>query len=133
MKMSLAIALLFIVAVTTAQTKAELPRTEFTVELSESSLIIKPGESKQITVSIARSKSYTKAKATLGFGSSLPNGVTISYETIEGKIDKSTATIAVAQDAAPGVYQLVLSATLNAKKKGTILKLSVNKDQIAVN
>ena len=133
MKMSLAIALLFIVAVTTAQTKAELPRNEFTVDLSESSLIIKPGESKKITVSIARSKSYTKAKATLGFGSSLPTGVTISYETNEGNLDKSTATIVVAQDTAPGVYQLVLSATLNTKKKGTILKLSVNNDQIAVN
>lgn len=131
--MSLAIALLFIVAVTTAQTKAELPRNEFTVDLSESSLIIKPGESKKITVSIARSKSYTKAKATLGFGSSLPTGVTISYETNEGNLDKSTATIVVAQDTAPGVYQLVLSATLNTKKKGTILKLSVNNDQIAVN
>ncbi len=133
MKTYLTIALLCFVAVATAQTKTELPRTEFMVDLSESSLIIKPGKSKTITLSIVRSKAYAKAKATLGFGSSLPNGITISYEPIEGNVDKSTVTIAIAKDAAPGVYQLVLSATLNAKKKGTILKLSVNNDQVAVN
>jgi hypothetical protein len=93
--------------------------------------MIKPGESKQVTVSIARSKYYSKEKAILGLQSSLPQGVTVSYEPKEGNFESSIATVTVAQDAANGVHQLVLSAMLSTKKKGTILKVTIGTDQIA--
>ena len=130
MKTALTLSFLFVLAVVSAQTKTELPRTEFTVDLSESSLVIKPGESKQVTVSIARSKYYAKEKAILGLQSSLPQGVTVSYEPKEGNFESSVATISVASDAAVGVHRLVLSAMLSTKKKGTILKLTVGVDQV---
>jgi hypothetical protein len=131
MKTVFTLSFLFVAALAMAQTKTELPRTEFTVDLSESNLAIKPGESKQVTVSIARSKYFAKEKATLGFLSSLPKGVTVSYEPKEGDFETSTATIAAAPDAAIGVYQVVLSAMLSTKKKGVVLKLAVSNDQAA--
>jgi hypothetical protein len=116
MKTALTLSFLFAFALVSAQTKTEIPRTDFTIDLSESSLMIKPGESKQVTVSIARSKYYAKEKAILGLQSSLPQGVTVSYEPKEGNFESSIATVTVAQDAANGVHQLVLSAMLSTKK-----------------
>jgi hypothetical protein len=131
MKTALTLAFLFAFSLVSAQTKTEIPRTDFTIDLSESSLMIKPGESKQVTVSIARSKYYSKEKAILGLQSSLPQGVTVSYEPKEGNFESSIATISVAPDAPVGVHQLVLSAMLSTKKKGTILRLTVGTDQVA--
>ena len=131
MKTLFTLSLLFVAALVMAQTKA-VPRTEFTIDLSESSLVIKPGESKQVTVSIARSKYFAKEKAILGLQSSLPQGVTISYEPKEGNFETSVATISVAPDTAVGAYQIVLNAMISTKKKGAILKLLVGNDQVAV-
>jgi hypothetical protein len=131
MKTALTLSLFFVFAIATAQTKTELPRTDFTIDLSQSSLMINPGESRQVTVSIARSKYYSREKAILGLQSSLPQGVTVSYEPKEGNFESSVATISVASDAPVGVHQLVLSAMLSTKKKGTILRVTVGTDQIA--
>lgn len=130
MKTLITLSFLFVTALTFGQT-AERPRAEFTIDLSESAITIKPGETKQVTVSIARSKYYAKEKATLGFLSSLPQGITVTYEPKEGNFDSSVATIVAAPDAAAGAYQLVLSGMLSTKKKGTILKLNVSNDQLA--
>jgi hypothetical protein len=123
--------LLFVAALVMAQTKVA-PRTEFTIDLSESNLTIKPGESKQVTVSIARSKYFAKEKAILGLQNSLPQGVTISYEPKEGNFETSVAIISVAPDTAVGVHQIVLNAMISTKKKGSILKLSISNDEVAI-
>jgi hypothetical protein len=133
MKTLLTVSLLFAASLVMAQTKAALPRTDFTIDLSESTLTVKPGESKQVTISIARSKYFAKEKAILGLQSSLPQGVTISYEPKEGNFETSMATISVAPETAIGVHQIVLNAMLSTKKKGAILKLAVSNDQVAVN
>ena len=130
MKTLITLSFLFVAALTFGQT-AERPRIEFTIDLSESVLTLKPGETKQVTISIARSKYYAKEKATLGFLSSLPQGITVIYEPKEGNFDSSVATIVAAPDAAAGSYQLVLSGMLSTKKKGTILKLTVGNEQLA--
>ena len=130
MKTLITLSFLFVTALTFGQT-AERPRAEFTIDLSESAITIKPGETKQVTVAIARSKHYAKEKATLGFLSSLPQGITVTYEPKEGNLDSSVATIIAAPDAAAGAYQLVLSGMLSTKKRGTILKLTVGNEQLA--
>jgi hypothetical protein len=129
MKTSLTFSLLFVVFAAVAQSKLELPRTEFYFDLSETSIAIKAGQSKQVVLSITRSKSF--AKGMLGLQSTLPKGVSISYEPKEGIFETSVATISVASDAAAGIYQIVLSAMLSTKKKGEILKLTVNSDEVA--
>ena len=130
MKTLFTLSLLFLAAIVFAQT-TELPRTEFNINLSESILSIKPGETKQVTVSIVRSKYYAREKAKLGFLSSLPKGITATYEPSEGNFESAVITIVAASDATIGVYQLAPSATLNTKRKGTLLKLTVGTDQIA--
>lgn len=75
------------------------PSTEFTLELSASTLDLKPGESKDVTVTINRSKSFSKADVMLGLSSGLPKGITIAYAPAEGLISSSTAKITAAENA----------------------------------
>jgi hypothetical protein len=113
------------------QTKKELPRTEFAIDLSESSVTIRPGESKSVNVLITRSKYFANVKAKFGFSSALPKGVTVRFEPAEGLVESSVATIVVAADAPAGSYSLVPDATLSHKTKGTILKLVVTSENVA--
>jgi hypothetical protein len=57
--------------------------------------------------------------------STLPKGVSVSYEPKEGIFETSVVTISVSSDAPAGAYQIVLSAMLSTKKKGEIVKLTV--------
>jgi hypothetical protein len=101
------------------------PRTDFLVFLSENVLTIKPGETKQVTVSILRSKSYSRSEAKLGLSSSLPEGLTVAYAPAEGMFESSVATFTAAADSKGGEYQVILKTTLNHKVKGTIVKVVV--------
>jgi hypothetical protein len=130
MKTLFTLSFLFVSAMVVAQTKTEFPRTDFVVNLSESSLTLKPGESKQVTVSIVRSKYYAKEKAILGLMGQLPKGITVTYEPAEGNFESSVATLSAAADVLPGTYNIVLSTMLSVKKKGEILKVTV--DQVSV-
>ncbi len=106
-------------------------RPEFSVSLSESSIVLKPGESKQIGISIVRSKGFTKGDVTLSLSNALPQGITVNYEPAAGHFDASTATITAAPTTATGTYQLVLNGTIHNKVKGTILKVAISNDGIA--
>lgn len=108
------------------------PRTEYSVSLSETKIQVKPGESKDVTVSILRSKSYSRAQATLGLSSTLPDGITIVFAPAEGLFESSVATISVAPNTPEGEYQFIVKTTLNNKIKGTIVKLSVSPAKAAV-
>lgn len=130
MKTLFTLSFLFVAAMVVAQTKTELPRTDFVVNLSESSLTLKPGESKQVIVSIVRSKYYAKEKAILGLMGQLPKGITVTYEPTEGNFESSVATLSATADVLPGTYNIVLSTMLSVKKKGEILKVTV--DQVSV-
>lgn len=132
MKTLFTLSFLFVAAMVVAQTKTELPRTDFLVNLSESSLTLKPGESKQVTVSIVRSKYYAKEKAVLGLMGQLPKGITVTYEPAEGNFESSVATLSAAADALPGTYNVIISTMLSVKKKGEILRVTVASDQVAV-
>ncbi len=127
MKTTLSIALLLIVFVAGAQN-----RSDFSLNLSERSVILKPGESKSMTISIERSKGFTKGDVKLSLSSVLPQGITINYEPAVGHFDSSVATITASSSVPVGNYQLVLNATIQNKTKGTILKVAVSNDAIAV-
>src|SRR5688572_28196574 len=113
------------------------PQTDFTVSLSENVMTIKPGETKQVTVSILRSKSYSRTQAKLGLSSSLPEGLTVAYEPTEGMFESSVATFTAAADSKAGEYQVILKTTLNNKIKGSIVKVIVengtSKDALSSN
>ena len=101
------------------------PRTEYSVSLSEKVINLKAGESKQVTVTILKSKTYSSFATKLGVSSDLPAGVTISYEPAEGMFETSTATISAAADAKAGEYQVVLKSTVRNTAKGSIIKVVV--------
>jgi hypothetical protein len=106
------------------------PRTEFSVSLSDNKIQVKPGQSKEITVSILRSKSFSKTQARLGLSSGLPEGITIGFAPAEGLFESSVATITVAPNTKEGEYQLVFKSTLNNKIKGSIVNLTVTSTPI---
>lgn len=125
MKKLLTIALIFVAPLLFAQEQANIPRTEYQVSVSEKTVKIAPGETKQVTVSILKSKGFAKSKTSLGLSSSLPAGITVHYEPAEGLFETSTATISAAADAVAGEYQLILKSTVRNLTKGTIVKLVV--------
>ena len=131
MKTTFTLLLLFVMAFAMAQTKTNLPRTEFAIAISENSLNIKPGESKRIMVSVLRSKSFAKSKALMGFSNMLPEGITAYYEPTEGNFETTELTFTAGPTSMAGTYQIVLNSTLNHKTKGSILKLSVSNDNVA--
>lgn len=120
----------------TAQEKTA-PRTEYTVSLSENIVKLAPGETKKLTVSILKSKSYARSKATLGLSSTLPDGITVTFEPAEGMFESSVASIAAASTVPVGEYQFILKTTVNHKIKGSIVKLIVGsggvKEAVTVN
>jgi uncharacterized membrane protein len=120
------------VAISAVAQEKILPRTEYTVSLSENTVQVKPGESTNITVSIVRSKSYSKAEATLGLSSGLPEGITVTYAPAEGMFESSVATITASTEAKAGEYQLILKTTVNNKIKGSIVKLVVNSSTTSI-
>lgn len=101
------------------------PRTEYSVSLSEKVVNLKPGETKQITVSLLKSKSYSRSKAKLGLSSTLPEGVTVAFEPAEGVFDESVASISANSTAKDGEYQIIIKTTINNKIKGSIVKVVV--------
>jgi hypothetical protein len=101
------------------------PRSEFTIQLSKNLLEVKAGTSTEFTVTISRSKTYTRSKGKLGFSSALPEGVSITFEPAEGLFESSIATLTLDQKVKPGQYQIIVNAELNRTRKGSVLKLVV--------
>jgi hypothetical protein len=125
-------AFLFLMAtVAMGQTTSVAPRAEFTIDLSESSLHLKPGESKTVTVLLNRSKSFARANVDFGFSSVLPQGITVTFEPGTESINSRLATITAANTSAAGAYSVVLNATIRYKTKGAILKLQVGDEKVA--
>jgi hypothetical protein len=110
-----------------------VPPREFTVTLSESLITLKRGESKMVTVTIARSKSFSKAEAVWGVSSSLPKGVAIQYSPASGLSESSVATITAGPETPAGSYSLILNATLHYKTKGSVVTLVVADSDVAAN
>lgn len=137
MKKIILVAFAVAVAFTASAQDKTAPRTEYSVSLSENTLQLKPGETKQITVSILRSKSFAKASATLGLSSGLPEGIAVTYAPAEGMFENSVINITAVAGAKKGEYQIILKTTLNNKIKGSIIKLVVDaeppKDAITAN
>ena len=55
-------------------------KKEFTLSVSEKNLVVQPGETKKIDVTVNRSISYKKTSINLILDSTLPEGITVSFE-----------------------------------------------------
>jgi hypothetical protein len=104
--------------------QTEKPRTEFTLSLDSNSLEIQPGATKEVTMQINRSKSYSKSKAAFGLSSTLPAGIAIVFNEMSG--DAVKVQVTASADVQPGKYLLILNSTMQNKKKGITLNLVVD-------
>ncbi|HEY3405349.1 MAG TPA: hypothetical protein VGK59_18315 [Ohtaekwangia sp.] len=128
-KSILIIALSAITFIGFAQEKTA-PRSEFTIDLSASTLEAKPGQTKEVEINLNRSKSYLKSNAVLGLSSGLPAGVTVSFEPAEGVINSSVAKVSIAENVKPGNYMIIFKSTIQHKSKGATLKLVVGESAV---
>jgi uncharacterized membrane protein len=125
MKFMYILSALLLVGLVTESTAQTAPRSEFAMQLSKNAFDVKPGTSAEFTVTILRSKTFTRSKGKLGFSSALPEGVTITFEPAEGLFETSTGTITVSENAKAGQYQVIVNAELNRVVKGAIVKISI--------
>ena len=64
--------------------QVEIPQKEFTLSLSDETVTLARGENKKIDIRILKSKAYQKGKMKMGLSSSLPNGITLSFDPEKG-------------------------------------------------
>jgi len=102
------------------------PDKEFTIQLSTAQLDLKPGETNELTVTLSRSKGYAKSKAVFGVSSTLPDGVTVTFDPSDGYVDQGKVTIRLSETVKPGQYSIILNSTMQRKTKAATLKLIVN-------
>lgn len=121
---TLIILLFFSATLSYAQT-VEIPQKEFTVSLSDEKVSLARGEDKTFDVRILKSRAYQKGKIKMGISSTLPKGLTLSFDPEDGNADVIKATIRTLADSAPGIYSVIVNATINYKTKGSILKIIV--------
>jgi hypothetical protein len=101
------------------------PKKEFSIELSEYAVDIKPGSSKDVTIYLHKSKSYARANASLGLSSGLPEGITVTFEPEENVGESSIAHINVGESVKTGICLIVLNGTILNKNKGVTLKVRI--------
>jgi hypothetical protein len=116
---------LMLVALSVSGQNLEIPQNEFALSLSTEELVLSRGEKGELEILILKSKNYQKSKTKMGVSSSLPKGVTITFNPGKGTFDSTQANVSIQADATPGLYMVILNATLNNKTKGSILKLLI--------
>lgn len=131
------IILFFLISLITAQVslaqEAPAPRKEYVISLSTNAISLAPGETKQVQVLINRSKTFLKGQVELGLSSSLPEGVTITFEPAKGQINSSVATITASAQAAAGQYPIIIKSRLKNLNKGSIISITVEGNSVPKN
>lgn len=124
MKVTLLVLALAISAHTFSQ-NPDIPQKEFELSLSQGAIQVSRGESKQIKITILKSKRYVKNNVVMGLSSSLPEGLSISFSPDKGDFEVTEATVVAQSNTPPGEYSIIINATANYKKKGSVLKITV--------
>jgi hypothetical protein len=123
--------ILFLVSLSlSGYTQTQTPKKEFAIVLSQDNLEISGSESKEIEITILRSKAYLKSSAVMGLSSSVPKGIEVTFSPEKGNFE-ATKVIIKSSNAVPGQYSLIVNATLNGRTKGSIIKLNVSDKVIA--
>jgi hypothetical protein len=124
--------ILFLVCVSLAgYAQTPPPAKEFTVGVSASNVEIAANETREIEITILRSKSYLKGSTVMGLSSSLPKGIDVVFSPDKGEFETTRMIIKASEVVAPGQYSLIVNATLRGKTKASIVKLNVTGKTIA--
>lgn len=101
------------------------PAKDFTVSIAESSIVLAPGETKTVDVSINRSMKFRKTKIDLYIDNKLPNGVTASFERADDLTQADKLVLKADANATNYNGTLVLKASSARLTKGTMFNLTV--------
>ncbi len=101
------------------------PAKDFTVSISEPSIVLAPGETKTVDVNINRSVKFRKTKIDLYIDNKLPNGVTASFERAADWTQSDKLILKASSDATNYNGTLVLKASSARLTKGTMFNLTV--------
>ncbi|WP_422358741.1 hypothetical protein [Reichenbachiella sp.] len=111
----------------------EIPKKEFTISVSDKNIALQPGETKKYFVTLNRSKSYKKTSIDLLIDSTLPEGVTVSFEDgLDPKINR-VMVVTVAENVSPYSKAVILKGKSLRASKGVMLNLSVNDEAYTAN
>ena len=125
------LALLFLVSLSlSGYAQTQTPKKEFAIVLSQDNVEMSGSESKEIEITILRSKAYLKSSALMGLSSSLPKGIEVTFSPEKGNFEV-TKVIIKSSNSVPGQYSLIVNATLNGRTKASIIKLNVSDKVIA--
>jgi hypothetical protein len=123
-KLSLVFGFLVLLGNVQAQ-EQQLPKEEFLFLSTSPVASLHPGETSKVALEIRRSKRYQKSVAELSIGSSLPAGITATYEESTGVLNTATLVLTANEQAVAGDYNLILNCTVNNKRKGVIVKVKI--------
>lgn len=111
----------------------DIPKKEFTISVSDNNIDLKPGETKKYFVTLNRSKSYNKTEIDLLIDSTLPEGVSVSFENgLDPKVNR-IMVVTAAENAAPYHKAIILKGKSLRTSKGVMLNMSVSDEAYTAN
>ncbi|SMD31672.1 hypothetical protein SAMN04488029_0028 [Reichenbachiella faecimaris] len=111
----------------------EIPKKEFTISVSDKNIAVQPGETKKYFVTLNRSKSYKKTEIDLLIDSSLPEGISVSFENGLDPMINRVMVVSATEGAAPYNKAVILKGKSLRASKGIMLNLSVNDQTYTAN
>lgn len=111
----------------------EIPKKEFTISVSDKNIAVQPGETKKYFVTLNRSKSYKNTEIDLLIDTSLPEGITVSFENGLDPMINRVMVVTATNNAAPYNKAVILKGKSLRASKGVMLNLSVNDEAYTAN
>jgi len=109
-----------------------IPKREFKLGVSESSIELIPGQTTSLDVNIYRSKSYTDKEISLVVNS-LPKGLYVEFEEQKTKSNQVALTIKSDETMVAGKYTLLLQGKSTRVSKGISFSITVKEKGITKN
>ncbi|MFY0625646.1 MAG: hypothetical protein JXR07_05095 [Reichenbachiella sp.] len=111
----------------------EIPKKEFTISIAEKNIQLLPGETKEISVTLNRSKSYSKTKITLAMGSTLPEGISVIFEDGTNPLNERVMIINSAFETSPFQKTMILKAKSSRSTKAIMMNVSLDTQSLSSN
>ena len=121
-------------SITISSTFAQMaPKKEFTVSMSQNDITLTQGESKTIDVAINRSKAYKVTDIDLSIGSTMPEGLSVTFENGNDPLNQRKMILTATENLELSSKSLVLKAKSSRVSKGLIFKLHTEATVITAN
>ena len=124
MKSKFVLVVMCIVISITASLAQAIPRNDFVVTLTPTSVSLSKGDTVSVQVSITRSKLFKRGTAVFGLSSPDKKGIAVTL--VNSAPDSCILKISSNETVVAGNYTIVPNCTLHGKTIGSVLKLIVN-------